>query len=214
MSTQPLTYEGVLKMFETSGLEFDRRMEESRQEFKQRMEESRQEFDKRMAETDRKLQESAEQIRKTSHEIERLTSSVGRVIENMVAGNIVKKFRALGYDVTGCSPNKEFEIEALGIAGEIDLLLDDGPVGILVEVKTTLKTDDVRDHVEKIKEYRRYVDARGFGDKRHFIGAVAGAVVSKETVNFAQKNGMYVIVQSGDAVEILAQPEGFKAKEW
>jgi len=200
MTTQPLTYEGVLKMFETSGLEFKQQMAESRREFDERQKESDERFDRR--------------IEKISHEIGKLTSSVGRVIENMVAGNIVKKFRALGYDVTGCSPNKEFEIEALEIAGAIDLLLDDGPVGILVEVKTTLKTDDVRDHIEKIKEYRRYVDARGFGDKRHFIGAVAGAVVSKETANFAQKNGMYVIVQSGDAVEILAQPEGFKAKEW
>ena len=192
MSTQPLTYEGVLELFRLSDERFDKRMAET---------------DKRMAETDR-------QIRKTSHEIGRLTSSVGRVIENMVAGNIVKKFRALGYDVTGCSPNKEFEIEALGIVGEIDLLLDDGPVGILVEVKTTLKTDDVRDHIEKIKEYRRYADARGFGDKRHFIGAVAGAVIEGDAETFAHENGMYVIVQSGDAVEILAQPEGFKAKEW
>ena len=161
---------------------------------------SDQRFDKRME--------------KLSYEIGKLSSSVGRVIENMVAGNIVKKFRALGYDVTGCSPNKEFEIEELDIAGEIDLLLDDGPIGILVEVKTTLKTDDIRNHVEKIKEYRRYADARGFGDKQHFIGAVAGAVVSKEAVKFAQKNGMYVIVQSGEAVEIVPPPEGFKAKEW
>jgi hypothetical protein len=39
-------------------------------------------------------------------------------------------------------------------------------------------------------------------------------VVSKEVVKFAQKKGMYVIVQSGEAVEIVTPPKGFKAKEW
>ena len=194
MSAQqvPLTYEGVLELFRES---------------REQMKESAIEFDRR-------LKETSEQLKKTSHEIGKLTSSVGRIIESMVAGKIVKKFQALGYDVTGCSPNKEFEIEELEIAGEIDLLLDDGPVGILIEVKTTLKTDDIRDHIEKIKEYRRYAVARGFGDKQHFIGAVAGAVVSKETAKFAQKKGMYVIVQSGDAVEIVEPPKGFKPKKW
>jgi len=98
--------------------------------------------------------------------------------------------------------------------GEIDLLLDDGPIGILIEVKTTLKTDDVREHIERIGKYRRYAEEKGFGGQRRFIGAVAGALVSKETAKFAQDNGMYVIVQSGDAIEIVASPEGFRAKEW
>ena len=190
MSTQqvPLTYEGVLELFR----ETDRKFQETREQMK---------------ETDKRIE-------RTSYEIGKLTSSVGRIIENMVRGKLIRKFRALGYDVTGCSPNKEFEIEELDIAGEIDLLLDDGPIGILVEVKTTLKTDDIRNHIEKIKEYRRYADVKGFGNKQRFIGAVAGAVVSKETAKFAQKNGMYVIVQSGDAVEIITPPDGFTAKEW
>jgi len=35
-----------------------------------------------------------------------------------------------------------------------------------------------------------------------------------ETAEFAQENGMYVIVQSGEAVEIITPPDGFAAKEW
>jgi hypothetical protein len=41
-----------------------------------------------------------------------------------------------------------------------------------------------------------------------------GAVVSDDVVKFAHKQGLYVIVQSGEAVKIVAPPEGFKAKEW
>jgi len=164
--------------------------------------------------TDRKFEELARQVKATSHEVGKLTSSVGRIIEHMVKGKIIRKFRALGYDVTSCSPNVEFDNEELGLFGEIDLLLNDGPISILIEVKTTLKTDDIREHIDRIGRYRRYVEAKGFGDPRRFIGAVAGAVVSKETAKFAHDNGMYVIVQSGDAIEIVASPDGFRAKEW
>ena len=208
MSTQqvPLTYEGVLELFR----ETDRKFQETREQMK----EAAEQMAEQMKETREQMKETDKRIERTSYEIGKLTSSVGRIIENMVRGKLIRKFRALGYDVTGCSPNKEFEIEELDIAGEIDLLLDDGPIGILVEVKTTLKTDDIHNHIEKIKEYRRYADVKGFGNKQRFIGAVAGAVVSKETAKFAQKNGMYVIVQSGDAVEIITPPDGFTAKEW
>ena len=118
-----------------------------------------------------------------------------------------------GYDVTECSRNRFFENKKLAIRGEIDLFLEDGDVAILIEVKTTLETMDVRNHIERLEKYRRYTDAKG-SDKRRFIGAVAGAIVSDEAADFAQKNGLYVIVQSGRAVEIVTPPDGFTAKEW
>ena len=199
MSTQPITYEGILETIEKNALESQREYQEIRQMF--------QEIAERQKKTD-------EQIKKTSHEVGKLGSKIGDIIENMVRGRVIKKFQALGYDVTGCSPNKEFRLEKLGISGEIDLLLDDGPVGILVEVKTTLKSDHILEHIEKIENYRRYADAKGFGDKQHFIGAVAGAVIADNVAEFAQKNGMYVITQSGEAFEIIPSPEGFVPKKW
>ena len=87
-------------------------------------------------------------------------------------------------------------------------------MAILISVKTTLETKDVSDHIEKIEEYRRYTQARGICEHQRFIGAVAGAVVKGDAAKFALKNGIYVIVQSGKAVEIVAPPEGFVAKEW
>ena len=160
------------------------------------------------------IQEVSEQMKRTDKKISELGSRIGEIIENMVAGNIIEKFQDLGYDVTGCSPRKSFKNKEFGIDGEVDLLLDDGDVGILIEVKTTLETADVRRHIERLEKYRRYANARGIGDKQRYIGAVAGAVVKKEAAKFAQENGMYVIVQSGEAVEIIEQPKGFKAKEW
>ena len=93
------------------------------------------------------------------------------------------------------------------------MFLEDGDVAILVEAKTTLKMDDVSEHIERIEKYRRFVNADGNSGKR-FLGAVAGTVIAENVINFAHDNGLYVIIQSARAVEIIAQPDGFRAKEW
>ncbi|MCL2117145.1 MAG: hypothetical protein FWH27_01835, partial [Planctomycetaceae bacterium] len=125
---------------------------------------------------------------------------------------IVDKFQAFGYEILQCGRNIKYEYKKIGIRGEIDLFLENGDIAILVEVKTSLETADVHRHMERLEEYRRCADARG--DKRRFIGAVAGAVVQDDAMKFAHANGMYVIVQSGEAVEIVPVPQGFQAKEW
>ena len=67
-----------------------------------------------------------------------------------------------------------------------------------------------------MEKYRCHVDAAKilWPPTTRFFGAVAGAVVDDEAMDFAHENGLYVIVQSGEAVEIVETPEGFKAREW
>ena len=167
MSTQPLTYEGVLELF-----------------------------------------------RETREQIASLGSRVCEIVEHMIGGeNIITQFQALGYDVNDHSRNIVFGVRGTAASGQIDLLLDDSDVAILVEVKTNLKNDDVLDHIERLEKYRRWKDSKGEGKKR-YIGAIACAIAHDNVVKFAQKKGMYVIVQLGNNVEIVAPPEGFKAKEW
>ena len=190
-----LTHEGILELFREIG----RKQEETARQ---------------MQETKLMFQESAEQLKATQKEIGKLGSRVGEIVENMVAGNIVPQFQYLGYDVTSRSENKVFGKRGTSDSGEIDLLLEDGDVAILIEAKTTLKMDDVRAHIERMEKYRRHIDSSGSGEKRRYVGAVAGTVVADNVTKFAHENGLYVIVQSVRAVEILPQPEGFVAKEW
>ena len=201
MSAQQLTYESVLELIRENSREIGRVVKEQGAE-----------FDRRMMETDRRQKETDRIARKAQKIVGDLGCRIGEIVEKMVEGNIVEKFRALDYEIMQCAQNVNYEYKKLGIRGEIDLFLEDGDVAILIEVKTTLTTLRVRKHIRKIEEYRRYADARG--DKRRFIGAVAGAVVKHEAMEFAHKNGMYVIVQSGKAVEIVKTPEGFKVKKW
>ncbi len=181
----PLTYEGVLELFRQTDQRIDRMARET---------------DRRMQETDRK--------------ISALGSRIGEIVENMIGGDIVAQFQALGYDVRAYSRNLVFGKAGTSESGEIDLILQDGDISILIEVKTSLQTADVKEHIERLEKYRRHVDEHGDVDKRRYIGAVAGAVVEPNVVQFAQKNGLYVIVQSGKAVEIIPPPEGFVAKKW
>jgi len=203
MSTQPLFREEMAE----SRREFDKRMEESRREFREEMAESRRKFDKMM-------EDLTKQIEKTNRDVGGLTSSVGQIVEHMIGGdNILEQFYALGYDVTDYSRNNKFGKRGTGESGQIDLLLDDGDIAILVEVKTNLKTADVHEHIQRLEKYRRWMNSKGTNKKR-YIGALACAMAEDNVIKFAQKKGMYVILQLGNSVEIVAPPKGFKAKEW
>ena len=183
----PLTAEVIFEMFRQSA-------EQSAKETK---------------ELKRMLQETTEQMKRTDKKISELGSRVGEIVENMVGGDIVGQFQALKIAIKSHSRYKTFGKKGTSESGEIDIFLENGDIVVLIEVKTRLTTDDVRDHIERMKKYRCYGD-----DKRRIIGAVAGAVVSDDVIKFAHKQGLYVIVQSGEAVEIIAQPEGFVAKEF
>ena len=166
-------------------------------------------------ETNRKFQETARLMQKltkeTNKQIGNLGGRFGELAEHLVAPGIVKKFNALGYGFTRCSPNTSFEDASLNLALEIDLFFENRDCAIVVEVKVNLKTDDVNDHMERMEKLRRYASARK--DSRTFYGAVAGAVIPKGVKEFALKKGFYVIAQSGDTMTIDV-PEGFKPKAW
>ena len=140
MSDQSLTYEGVLAMIregirETQ--EFRRSLKEQSAEFRQLMKERDAEFDRRMVEH---RAEYARERRELNKKIGDLGNSIGRIIEHMVAGNnIIRKFKALDYEIESHSRNKKFgHTLPKDLRGEIDLFLENGDIAILVEVKTTL----------------------------------------------------------------------------
>ena len=215
MSTQqtPLTYEGILKLFRRTDRKIRRMSQETDRKI-QEVAQRQEELTLRQADTDRQIEKTNRQIEKTSQEIGKFDSVIGRLVENMIAGgNIVAQFQALKYDVTAHSQNKNFGAKGTSESGEIDWLLENGDIAILVEVKTTLKTDDIDEHIDKIAKYRRYIDTNG-GDKKRLIGAVAGAVVADNVIKYAHKHGLHLITQSGEAFKVVATPEGFRAKEW
>jgi hypothetical protein len=93
---------------------------------------------------------------------------------------------------------------------EVDVLLENGDKAMLVETKATPTTEDVKEHNERLKKMREYADLHG--DKRIFLGAVAGVVMTSPVKKYALKQGFYVIEPSGETFNIIS-PSG-KPKEW
>jgi hypothetical protein len=81
---------------------------------------------------------------------------------------------------------------------------------MLIEVKTKLTTERVDKHILRLEKMRKYADLRG--DKRIFLGAVAGIVLIDEVKDYALNKGFYFIEYAGDNFFITA-PEN-KPKEW
>jgi hypothetical protein len=68
----------------------------------------------------------------------------------------------------------------------------------------------VKDHVKRLEKMRVYADLKG--DKRAFLGAVAGVVMTANAKKYALAQGFFVIEHSGETFNIT-HPNG-KPKEW
>jgi hypothetical protein len=174
-----------------------------------------QETDRKMRETDRKMREmalqTALQMQETDRKIGKLGNRIGDLVEELILPNILEKFNKLGYVFGKVAPNVRYRDSGGDYVAEVDILLENGDAVLAVEVKTTLTEKDVRDHLGRMEKLRSYADEHQ--DKRKLLGAVAGAIASKEVKDFAVKSGFFVLEQSGDTVRISV-PEGFKPREW
>jgi len=176
-----------------------------------------QEIGENQKETDRIVKENAEgikELRKSQKETDRrmgkLSDRMGEVVEYLVAPNLRKKFSELGYDFPKANQNSDVSDDKNNIYLEIDVMLENGDKAMLVEVKTKPTTKDVKEHIKRLEKMRVYADLRG--DKRKFLGAVAGAVMSKNLKEFILKQGLFFIEPSGETFNITP-PKG-KPKEW
>jgi hypothetical protein len=170
-----------------------------------------------LKETDRQLKENAEQMKETDRQMKetdkrlgKLTNRFGEVIEYMVAPNLQEKFRELGFNFhMGNNGTKVTDYDN-NIFLEIDFLLQNSDKAMLVEVKTKLTTEDVKEHIERLEKMRTHADLHG--DKRKFLGAVAGVVMTPQSKKYALRQGFYVIEPSGETFNII--PPNGKPKEW
>jgi hypothetical protein len=170
-----------------------------------------QKTDEQQRKTDEQQRKTDKQIAELSKNIGGVSRSLGRWTEEMVAAKLWKKFDAFGYEFTKGGRNIKF-LDRGQVIAEADIFLENGDCAMPVEVKTDLIEEDIDDHLERIGKIRLYMDRRG--DKRRLVGAVAGAIVPENVRHYAQKKGLYVVIQSGDSVEVASMPKGFEAKEW
>ncbi|MDR1257299.1 MAG: hypothetical protein LBJ86_06090 [Spirochaetaceae bacterium] len=163
------------------------------------------------AEADERYKKTERLIKKLSKNIGGLSRSMGKSTEYMFNARMWEKFNELDSTFTKGAPNVKFLVNGQIIA-EVDMFMENGDNVMPAEIKTDLTTEDVDEHLERIKKIRLYMDSHN--DKRTIVGAVAGAIVPDNVRVYAQKKGLYVMVPSGKAVAVADMPPGFTPQKW
>jgi len=157
-----------------------------------------------ISETARSQKETALQMQETDRKLKEVTKAIGRLgnrlgefVEEMVRPAVVRLFQDRGIAVHQVFRGAYAERD--GDAMEIDLLVVNNLDAVLVEVKSELKVDDVKDHLGRLQRFKKlFPQYAGF----RVMGAVAGIVVPEDTARFAYRQGLFVLAQSGDTVTI------------
>ena len=176
----------------------------------------------RQWETDRLIRENAEQQkeinrllnetakRQTGRQLKGFPNRFGEAAEYTLAPSLRKKFREFGLNFPKANSNTNISDHDKDTFLEINVMLESGDKAMLVEVANELTTDDVKEHVKRLEKMRAYADLHG--DKRVFLGAVAGVVMTNKVKKYALGQGFYVIEPSGETFNIT--PPNGKPKEW
>jgi len=176
-------------------------------ETRERQERDAREMKEQQERNAREMREQRDEFNKRFGEF---TNRFGEVVEYMIAPNLLKKFKDYGLIFTEAMPDRVFSDDNNRISFEVDVFLQNINMAMLVEIKTKLSTEDVREHIGRLEKMRAYADLNG--DKHAFLGAVAGAVMTPQAKKYALRQGFYVIEPSGETFNITA-PNG-QPKEW
>ena len=164
-----LTFEQIMELFLENRkqiAENSKLLEENGQQLVQLRLQS-QETDKKFQETDRQLnQRFKETDKKIRAALGLFTSQWGRLIEALVKPDALRLFQERGFQVHYAMPRVEAHVG--GETMELDLLLENGQEVIIMEVKTTLKVDQVNEFInEKLAHFLaffpRYKDYKIYG---------------------------------------------------
>jgi hypothetical protein len=153
-----------------------------------------------------------ERDKRIDKQLGRWGNRLGEMVEYMVMPNLITKFRDLGFVFEKAYPHAVINDKIHNISTEIDITLENGDKVMITEVKSKPTTEDITDHVERMEKVRAHADLHG--DKRKFLGAIAGMIFNDNEKKFAMKNGFYVVEPSGETF-IITAPEGiYSPREW
>ena len=184
--------------------ETDKRFKETEQILK----EQSQEMDKRFQETDRRFKETDKQIKRLSKEIGALGGRWGRFVENMVAPACETIFASRGIPVHQVSQRVKKKLDHKTL--EIDVLVTNENHVLVVEIKSSLSVEDVKEFVADLQEFREFFPE--YKDKQLY-GAVAGIELEGGVDKYAYRQGLFVLAQAGETVGIL-NGDGFEPRSW
>ena len=141
---KPLDFQQVWRMFQETDRMLTEKFKETDRQFK--------ETDRQLKITERQLKESDRRLR----ELDRLfTSQWGKLIESLVEGDLIKLLRQRNIEVESVVPRRKGSKS--GQSYEFDLIAINSTELVIVEVKTTLKPQDIKDFLKKLKNAKTFM---------------------------------------------------------
>ncbi len=170
-------------------------------------------FDKVVQENDRRYQKTAKQFRETDKKIDKLAGRFdtqwGKLVESLAEDGVLKLFKQRGVKVR--EVHQRVKSERKGRHAEVDLLLVNDAEIVVIEVKTTLKADHVKDFLERMGEFSIFFP--------HWKGlkiyaAVAALRMEQASERYAAKQGLFVIKVGGEGLVTLLNDDAFLARDF
>ena len=179
---------------------------ETTQKITEELKEDLKEVDKRFKETDERLDKRFKETDERIRKLEGLfTSQWGKLIEAMAKPAALKLFQDRGIEVHEIYTR--VEIKRKNFQKEFDIILVNQDTIIVVEVKSTLKVNDVKEHIEDLKNFYNYMP--NFKGKKVY-GSVAYISCDEDSDKFAYRNGLFVITLIGENLLEIKNDINFK----
>ena len=166
-----------------------------------------QKTDEKFQETDKILSEKFQETDKKIKELSALfTSQWGKLVESLVEGDLVKLLKEKGIQVGRTLQRIKGNYEGQNF--EYDIIAVNGDEIVIVEVKTTLRPQDVNEFHEKLWKAKKYLPE--YKDNVKY-GGVAFIIADGASDRMAEKLGFFVIKATGSSSAIVNKTD-FKPK--
>ena len=164
--------------------------------------------EKRFKITEEEIEKTSKTVEETSKSVNALTGKWGRFVEGLIVPAAERLFKERGIIIDKVSQRVKTHHD--GDTMEIDILAINGEYAVLIEAKSTLKVEDIKEHIERLADFKKFFPE--YKDKK-VLGAVGGIVIEEHSDIFAYKQGLFVITESGETVRI-SNDKDFVPKAW
>ncbi len=163
---------------------------------------SQRKTDEQLQETGRYIQETDRQMRETDRRLKKaedlFTTQWGKLMQSLVRGDLVRLLDGRGIGVRSLA--QQTLARRGGESYEVDILAVNGEEIVVVEVKTTLRPEDVRRFRSKLGRFKEWWPE--YRD-RTVYGAMAFLQAADGVALHAERQGFFVIRATGDSASIV-----------
>ena len=179
--------------------ETDRMMKEQSREADRRQQELDRFLKQQTQKTERFLKKQAKASERSINQLRgEFTSQWGELVESLVQGDLVRLLQQRRMTVDSILERARGRRN--GEDYEFDIVAGNGAEVVVVEVKTTLRSEDVGHFLEKLRRFTVY-EPRYRGEK--IYGAVAYLKADGTVAKYAERQGLFVIRATGDSASII-----------